>query len=513
MKRRFHERLRCAVVAAIALVAMAALAEIRLAAPFTDGAVLQRQRPVPVWGRVLPGSTVKVAFAGAERSAVADAEGRWRVNLPEMEACREGRTLIVSEYGKDAPGKAIDAVEVKDVLVGEVWFASGQSNMGFSLVGEPHVCDRNGRLMAQKTCLPLVRFCKYGYRISDKPEEFAQHPIAWNKFTPENLKEPKKFSAIGFYYGVELYNALQIPVGIVGVYWGGTLIDAWTPREGLETRPDLKDVLEWPVSMKWDGKNPKSIWPHNRVRDQTSVIWNAIVNPFCPYAMRGVIWYQGESNARASGRYASQMHALYNGWSKKFENPEMKLYFVQIAPYDYADDNLVKMWEAQERFAREEKNSAITVINDLGNLNDVHPNEKGTVGMRLALHALKRDYGFDGIQDNSPTLKEWKIEGDTFVLSFNDAAELYMYNPDFSRNAPFEIAGEDGVFKPAKIVNLKPGRKGAKRLRGGIDGQNIVVRADEIDKPAKLRYACSSPWKGNIYNEADLPLGAFRIGD
>jgi sialate O-acetylesterase len=494
-----------AVGASITFAAVSASAAIKLAGPFTDGAVLQRQKPVPVWGKSQPGSTVKVSFAGAERSAEADAEGRWRIDLPAMEACREGRTLAVGEYRKDAPEKAVEVVEVKDLLVGEVWFVSGQSNMEMPLVGGPHFSDRNGRLMAQKTNIPLIRFCNYGYKLSDTPLEFPKRKIVWKKCTPENLMARYGFSALGFYYGLELYNTLQIPIGLIGMCWGGSLIDAWTPREGLATRPDLKDAYEWPVSLKWDGKNPKSIWPNSRVKSQSSIIWNAVVNPFCPYAMRGLIWYQGESNVAASERYASQMHALYNGWSIKFENPDMKLYFVQLAP---KSEETVKMWEAQ--FAREEKNAAMTVINDIGNINDIHPNEKGLIGLRLSLHALKRDYGFDGIQDNSPTLSSWKVEGDTFLLYFNDAARLYMYTPDFSVDTPFEIAGEDGVFKPAKIVNLRYGRGGSSR--GGIVGTNIVVRAEGVMKPVKLRYAYSSPWKGTIYNEADLPLGAFKIG-
>ena len=162
--------------------------------------------------------------------------------------------------------------------------------------------------------------------------------------------------------------------------------------------------------------------------------------------------------------------------------------------------------------AKEQKNAAIAIINDVGNVNDIHPNEKELVGQRLALHALKRDYGFSDIQDNSPTLSSRKIDGDTFVLYFNDAEKLYMYNPDFSLDTPFEIAGEDGEFKPAQIVNLRKGKKGG-RPRGGIDGTNIVVRAEGVAKPVKLRYAYSSPWKGSIYNEADLPLGAFSIGE
>ena len=501
------------VCVAAALAVCSASAALKLAGPFTDGAILQREKPVPVWGKAGPGSVVKVAFAGAERTAKADAEGRWRVDLPAMDACREGRTLSVGEYPPDALDRAIDTVEVKDVLVGEVWIVSGQSNMELPLCGGPHWGDKIGRMMAQKTRLPLVRFCRNGCRYSDKPLGFPGKPLVWNTCTPSNLLSKSSFSAVGFYYGLELHHALQIPIGLVGMYWGGTTIDAWTPREGTATRPDLKDVLDWPTSMKWDGKHPKSIWPHNRVKDQPAVIWNAMVSPWCPYAIRGFIWYQGEANNKASERYASQMHALYNGWSQKFENPDLKLYFVQLAPYVYADDNLVKMWEAQSQFEREQKNAAMAVINDVGNVNDVHPNEKWIVGQRLALHALRRDYGFDDVQDNSPTLDSWKVEGDTFVLSLKDAARLYMYTPDFSLDTPFEIAGEDGVFKPARIANLRSGRNGKGRPRGGIEGSNIVVRAEGVEKPVKLRYACSSPWKGTIYNEADLPLGAFRIGE
>ena len=501
-------------VFAVVFAACSASAALKLAGPFTDGAVLQRGRPVPVWGRAAPGSTVKVAFAGAEQSAVADDDGRWRVDLPAMDACRDGRALTVAEFAKDAPDKAAETVEVKDVLVGEVWIVSGQSNMELPLCGGPHWGDRIGHMMAQKTRLPLLRYCKNGCRYSDKPLEFPAKPLVWNTCTPSNLLSKSSFSALGFYYGLELYNSLQIPIGFVGAYWGGTEIDSWTPREGTATRPDLKDVLDWQPSMKWDGKHPKSIWAHNRVKDQASVIWNAMVAPWCPYAIRGFIWYQGEANNKRSERYASQMHALYNGWSQKFENPDLKLYFVQLAPYGgYADDNLVKIWAAQSQFDREQPNAAMAVINDIGNLNDIHPNEKWLVGQRLALHALKRDYGFSEVQDNSPTLSSWKIEGDAFVLSFNDAARLYMYNSDFSPDAPFEIAGDDGVFKPAKIANLRPGRNGTGRPRGSIDGSNVVVRAEGVAKPAKLRYCCSSPWKGNVFNEADLPLGAFSIGD
>ena len=498
------------IFAVAAMAAMSASAVLRLAGPFTDGAVLQRGMKVPVWGWADPGEEVSVSFAGQTKSAKADEKGAWRVDLDPLETSCEGRDLVISS--NRTIEQSNNPTILHDVLVGEVWFVSGQSNCELPLCGAPHSGDRNGHAVAQKTRLPLVRFCRPdASRIEATPQDMPSRPVKWLPFLPENLLgHGRSFSAIGFYFGLELHNALRIPVGLIGAYWGGTCIDPWIPKTGYEGHPDLKDIAEWPTSMTWDGKSPKSLWTHSRVRDQPSVIWNAMVNPWCPYAMRGFIWYQGEANSRQPERYASQMHALYDGWAKRFENPDLKLYFVQLAPWGF--EGIARIQEAQAQFEREEPHAGMAVVNDLGNLDDIHPNEKGTVGLRLALHALKRDYGFGDIQDNSPTLRDWRIEGDTFVLSFDNAKSLYMYTRDFSIDTPFEIAGADGVFKPARIANLKPGTEG-RRPKGGIEGTELRVRAEGVEKPVGLRYLHSRPWTGTVYNEADLPLGAFHIGE
>jgi sialate O-acetylesterase len=489
----------------LALASGALFAEIKLADPFADGMVLQRDRKVPVWGTAKPGAKVKVVFAGVETCAVADENGRWRVGIPAMPYSAESRTLTASEDGGNV-------VTVSDVLVGDVWFVSGQSNTEFPLCsGNPHYSDRNGAAIAQKTHMPLVRFCcQSSYKMSLEPKAEASMPVVWRKFNPKNLVSPS-FSAMACYFAIEVHKATGIPLGLVGAYWGGTGIDSWTPREGTASRPDLKDILEWKSSLTWDGKNPKSLWSHCRVIDQPHLLWNEMVNPWCPYAMRGLLWYQGCTNSREYERYVSKMHALYHGWSTKFENSDMKFYFVQLAPWGYAD--IAKMQEAQAEYEREEPNSAMAVISDLGNLRDIHPNEKGTVGLRLALHALKRDYGFTDIQDNSPTLKSWRIENGAFHLEFNDSRRLYLYNSDFSDVTPFEIAGEDGVFKPAKIANLHltVHKNGRKEYRGNIDGNFLLVKAEGVENPKCLRYLYSRPWHATVYNEVNLPLGAFHI--
>ena len=205
------------------------------------------------------------------------------------------------------------------------------------------------------------------------------------------------------------------------------------------------------------------------------------------------------------------MHALYNGWAKEFANPGLKLYFVQLAPWGNA--GIAKIQMAQAKFAAEEKNAAMAVINDVGNLKDIHPNDKRTVARRLSLHALKRDYGWDSVRDNSPTLKSWKIDGDKFVLSFNDADGWYVYNPDRSMAVGFEVCGTNGVWKTAKIVNLaeSKNRNGKPQWLGPVSGRDLIVASDEVKEPAKLRYLHSSPWFGSLYNDACLPLGAFAI--
>jgi len=478
---------------------------LELASPFADGMVLQRGRPVPVWGTALPGEVVTVSFAGNEVSAAAGGDGRWKASLPPMQASKEGRTLSVrGSSGPDA-SKA-----VSDVLVGEVWYVSGQSNAECPLWNNakdgnnPRFRDRNGALVAQMTVRKHVRMCyASNYKTSETPRERAAFPVKWESFTPETLAEGHGFSAIGVYYALELYAALDVPIGVVGSYWGGTRIEPWIPAEGFASIG--MDPETDPLARTTAAGTPRDS------RQQPSRLWNEMVNPFAPMAMRGVVWYQGCSNsADAPERYTRLMHALYNGWSLKFENPAMKLYFVQLAPW--SGGGHPEFQQAQQKFADEEPNAALAVINDLGNLTDIHPNDKEPVARRLAVHALRRDYGFDWIEDDSPRLSSWKVEGDKFVMTFDHAKSFYLYNEKYcSQENGFEICGADGVWRPGRIHHfIRHAKDGT--YRGGIDGGNTLeVSADGVERPVKLRYLYSRPWRGTLYNEVCLPLGAFAI--
>lgn len=485
--------------AAVALMASAAWAEVKLASPFADGMVLQRDREVAVWGTADAGEKVKVSFAGNAVETTADEKGAWRVSLPKMSASKESRELVVND------------LKISDVLVGEVWYCCGQSNTELPLVGKhPHFQDRQGHLVAQMTRKPLVRYAyAANYRWSAEPKSAADYPVAWKTFTPENLGTLPSFSAMGVYFALELHAALDIPVGIVGSYWGGTNIDAWTPRCGYDGKEALKDVADWPVATPKDWKDEMKKGPVSAGNQQPTVLWNEMVEPWCPMTMRGFIWYQGCHNAGEAERYCDKMHALYDGWSKKFENADLKLYFVQLAPYS---QSWWRIQLAQAKFAAEEKNAALVTTVDIGNGDDIHPNEKGTIGKRLAALALKHDYGFTDLVADVPTLRGICSEEGRLVLSFNDAKSWYVYHPAWGADYGFEIAGTDGAWKKAYIVNAN---KGAKKTipwhtNGSCTGRDLVLAADGVEKPMKVRYLYNKPWVGTIYADSGLPLGPFE---
>ena len=475
----------------VTLCASIGWASVELGAPFADRMVLQRERTVPVWGKASPGEKVTVAFAGQSVSTKASETGAWRVDLAPMNASSESRELIVS--GADSEAR------VKDVLVGEVWFASGQSNMECPIWGgNPRYRDGKGAMMIAMTRRPRIRWAKNAHAWSAAPK--AIDSVTWRDFSPESVAAANGsyLSAVAYYYALELYGALEIPVGIIDSSWGGTNIDAWTPRCGYEGHPELKDVADYPVTEAWKAEMKKGAV--SGAHQQPTVLWNGMVDAWAPFAIRGFIWYQGCNNNGEARRYCAKMHALYDGWAKAFQNPDLKLYFVELAPYR---SSWFELQRAQMKFAAEERNAALAVVSDAGNLDDIHPNDKEIVAKRLALHALKRDYGFANIEDESPVLKSWKVENGAFVMTFDHAAGWYVYAPNRSVVPNFEIAGADGVFVPAKLRNVE--------ASGKVKGKNLVVSADAVKDPVRLRYLFKTPFTGTVYSDAALPLGSFDI--
>ena len=489
---------------ATALLASAAFAKVEFGTPFADGMVLQRGMPVAVWGTADAGESVTVSFAGFDAQACADGDGRWIVRLPALEASKEGRELRAAA--------ASGGASVSDVLVGEVWYCCGQSNTEMPLVGDnPHFSDREGRLVAQMTRKPFVRYVyARNYGVSAEPRRKAAYKVEWKTFTPGNLGTKPSFSAMGVYFALELHSALDVPVGIVGSYWGGTNIDAWTPREGYAGREEsLGDAAGWKAVDRSEWKDEMSKGPVTGAHQQPSVLWNEMVEPWCPMSMRGFVWYQGCNNAGEPELYCEKMHALYDGWSRKFENPDLKLYFVQLAPFSRS------WWGiqlAQAKFAAEEKNAGMAVAVDVGNSFDIHPNEKGIVGRRLAALALSRDYGFEGLVADSPTLKGVCSEEGRIILAFDNAKGWSYYARDWGIDYGFEVAGTDGEWKKAYIVNACKGAKKSVpwRTNGVVEGADLVLEAEGVEKPMKVRYLHEKPWVGGLFADSGLPLGPFE---
>ena len=461
------------------------LSAVRLAAPFTDGVVLQREAKVPVWGTAAPGEAVAVSFAGQAKSATAGADGRWRVDLDPMAASGEGRTLRAN------------GVAVRDVLVGEVWLCAGQSNMGVPFWGDsPRARERLGGSLGQILDLPLLRCAVLGNGYSDAPQ--TEEDVRWQKVTPAFCLGGG-FSAVALWYGYYLQTTLKIPVGLLGAYVGATDIETWIPDCRLPPPPGRESQ---------GGQKP-------------SQFHNGKVSPVVPYAMRGAIWYQGESNV-ADGDviagYGARMKALHDGWRRVFGNPRFRLYFCQLCPW--GDPRVPQMQEAQQAYAQSDPDAGMAVLCDVGNLRDIHPNDKQVPGLRLALLALRRDYGFSDVVADSPTLRTWRVEGGKFVMAFNDVKAWSVYDPDWrtcrdpaqSADYGFEVAGADGAWAKAQVGNFRSTRSGSQvEYRGQIEGVELVVWSDAVKEPVRLRYLHSRPWRGCLMNEAGLPLGAFHI--
>jgi len=505
------------------MMAATCAAALELGSPFTDGAVLQRDRPVPVWGWAKPGEKVTVGFAGQSKDAVADAKGRWRVDLDPMPASKEPRKLVVtSQLPNSSTSQLFNSstshLTVSDILVGEVWFCSGQSNCGVSMTGEnPHCRERYGAMRAQITNRPYVRLAYWGkHSMALEPQERTENAVRWFPLTPRNLmvKDPWATSAIACQFALELYAALDVPVGVLQHFWGGVGIDSWIPREGYAKHPKLAYERNLKRYAKNEYKPAYFEREHFKwgYQQQPMVLWNAFIEPIAPYALRGMLWHQGCNNAGKdeAPRYAQKLHALYDGWAEKFRNPDFRFYYAQLA--DYQDPNQVALRLQQAKFEKEEPNAAMVVTSDVGVFKDIHSPDKAIVGTRLALKALKRDYGFP-IEDSSPEVASWTAETNTVRLTFAHAKSVYFYNGDWSLDNLFELKDETGAWHPATIVNYRPEnavqRSKGRLTAGTLVGEGLVLAADGVRHPKGVRYLFKAPYRSNFFNEVNLPLGPF----
>jgi sialate O-acetylesterase len=522
----FHEaagRTRGTLVFALACLLafpLATQADVKLPAMFTDHAVLQRDMPVPVWGTADPGEEVTVSIVGdnrghrQEQKATADAEGNWQVTLAPL-AVGKPLTLIVE--GKNR-------VEVKDILVGEVWLCSGQSNMEWSVSN----CW-NGDLDIAAANHPQIRLITVTGLGSQTPvEDFDGH---WDVCSPETVKE---FSAVGYLFARELQQQIGVPIGLIDNSWGGSACDAWICRDEFEGNPLYKELLdrwakaesEWDEAKaradyekalaEWQKKAdaakaagepepPGRPWGFNNPmtgNQRPANLYHARLEPVMPFAIRGAIWYQGESNAGRAYQYREMFPLMVRSWREDWGQGEFPFYWVQLADFlpeksEPGNSEWAELREAQTMAQDRLPNMGEAVIIDIGEAADIHPRNKLEVARRLARWALARDYG-KGIVCQSPRYDSMEKQAGKIVIKFKNA-NGGLRTVDAQEVQGFAIAGADRkwVWAQARII--------------GPD--TVEVSSEAVKEPVAVRYAWADNPVCNLYNTVGLPVTPFRTDD
>ena len=463
----------CLIVLLFVVTGICSAAELQLASVFSDHMVLQRNQPVPVWGTTDAGATVTVEFAGQKKTATADSGGKWRTDLDPLKASARGDTMTVSASGI--------VMELSDVLIGEVWLCSGQSNMQWSMGN-----TENASNALATASHPDIRLYRTPLVFSNAPIETIN--AVWTECTPETVKQ---FSGVAYYFGRKLQEELDVPVGLLQSAWGGTRIEPWTPPCGFEGFESLADIRRKINPMPALDGNPKSD------RQFPTAIYNGMIHAHIPFAIKGAIWYQGESNRSDGMLYVDKTAAQLKGW-RSLWGQDIPYYFVQIAPYQYGQEDpavLAEFWEAQAEIVKIIPQTGMAVVSDAATLSNIHPPNKEVPGTRLALLALDNTYGKD-IVSTGPVFQSLEIKKGHLEVLFSEADGLTTRDgkaPDY-----FEIVGEDGHFKP---------------VQARIKGNRVILRSPEVSRPVAMRFAWHKLATPNLMNAAGLPAVAFRAGD
>ena len=447
-----------------------AYAETRLPAVFGDGMVLQRDSAVQVWGWDEPGRRVSVRTGWGERASTrADDEGRWRVTLDTPAA---GGPYMLSVKGSSR-------VERRDVLIGEVWFASGQSNMDMRMRGninQPIIGSNEAILHADN---PRIRLFTAERQSGEAPLEDVVGQ--WQAATPASVKS---FSAVGWFFAEKIERLVDVPVGVIASAWGGSNVESWMDADTLAA---------------FDHLGFREATAGQPERRTPSRMYNGMLHPFLGYGIRGVIWYQGESNRARPREYLELFPAMVESWRAQWGIGAFPFYYVQIAPKDWDGGNSAFLREAQLRAVTARPNMGMAVTLDIGECEQIHPAEKRTVADRLAYWALARDYGFEPIAYSGPVYRDMEKNGDgKLVLRFDSAPRGLT---SFGRElGGFEVAGADRVFYPAQAA---------------IEARvaTVTVWNEAVPEPVAVRYAFEDCPPATLYGTEGLPASSFRTDD
>ena len=482
-------------------------ADVRLPSVIGSNMVLQRSMTLPIWGWAESGERVTVQVAGQTKSTTAGPDGRWRVTLDPL---KTGGPLTMTVSGKNK-------LTLKNVLVGEVWFCSGQSNMQFALRSANHA---QAEIAAAK--YPKIRLISVPLRGTQKPQ--YDFKGAWTECSPQTAA---RFSAVGYFFGRDLHKALGVPVGLIHCSWGGSSCEAWVKRSVLQSDPRYQPLLDrWKtVEATYDPDKAQAryqqqlaAWkkraaqarkagrklprrprrPRNPLIGQhrPANLYNGMLLSAMPYAIRGAIWYQGESNAGRAYQYRSLFPTMIRNWRDDWKQGDFPFYFVQLANFravkpDPGESTWAELREAQSMTLKLPHTGQAVII-DIGAARNIHPKNKQDVGKRLALIALAKDYGQDVVY-SGPTYKSKTVTDGKVVLSFDDLGGGLVARGGTLKG--FAVAGTDRkfVWADAKIV-----------------GKTIVVSSPKVKQPVAVRYAWADNPVCNLYNKAGLPASPFR---
>lgn len=470
--------------ACICLFATSLNAQLKLAEAFSDNMVLQRDQPVSIWGRAGTGKTVTVQFGGQQKTAIADTAGKWMIVLAPLKVSATPQNLVI---------KSEETITLKNILVGDVWLCGGQSNMEYTFDRKlkKYAAPKNG---VDEALEELTKTKPDGIRYMYVERTLNKIPVLPTKgWTDGNDTLVRYASAIGYFFAKEIYEKTKVPVGIISSTWGGTRIEQWQPDWSYEQSATFKDSITGP-NFKIDGMHPGQMY-------------KGLIEPLIPFTIKGVLWYQGESNLMVEDQqtYPAKFELLLNTWRNLFKNDHLPFYYVQISPYLYTarkdakkhtTSSLPEFWEAQTK-CLQFKNTGMVVTTDLvDNLSDIHPSYKWKVGHRLALVALNKTYGQKQVLYSGPVYKSAKIKKNTIVLQFINVGSGLTTN-DGNALSWFSIAGEDGKFVAATAE---------------IKGDKVIVSASEVAKPKYVRFAWDEKAQPNLINKEGLPAVPFRTG-
>jgi sialate O-acetylesterase len=446
-------------------------AEIKLPPIFADGMLLQQKTTTKIWGKATPDKKVTIftSWNLKKHTVMADKDGNW---VASIETSKAGGpyTMIISD------GKALT---INNILLGELWICSGQSNMEMPMKGFQSQPIEGGNM-------DILRGENSKLRLFTVKRAYNMNPVAemtgrWEEAMPISVKE---FSATAYYFGRLLQETLKVPVGLIATSWGGSSIEAWMDKEMLQSFPQ--------ATLPTTNENVKN--PHQT----PTMLYNAMINPLVGYATKGFIWYQGESNASRYQTYTAMMKQMVEGWRARWNQKDtIPFYYCQIAPYGYNSNmNSAFLREAQMKAVNVVPKTGMAVLMDTGEKLNIHPAKKKDAGERLALLALNKTYNITAIGCETPAYQKIEISNDTATVFFTNVA-MGIAAKDFKSDA-FTMCGPDKKFYPAKAK---------------INRTRIIVTSDSVKTPVAVRYAFENYVVGDLFSVDGLPLSSFRSDD